>query len=188
MRTISRRFFLSAAGVLPFAQYFEKYIAGTPIRVRCEASSNEGKLMLGKYARAVASMKKLDDGDPTGWLFQWYTHAVRPDKTKSSELQRIYNNPTDLRRSLASDVWNTCEPHFRNPTLPYTPYFLPWHRMFVYFFEQIISQVLQDDSFALPYWNYSASGSAHGVMPAEFRMPSDPIFGSLYVGKRNKPT
>jgi tyrosinase len=31
----------------------------------------------------------------------------------------------------------------------------PWHRMYVYFFEQIVSQLSGDPKFALPYWNWS---------------------------------
>lgn len=32
--------------------------------------------------------------------------------------------------------------------------FLPWHRMFLYFHERILAELLDDDSFALPYWNW----------------------------------
>jgi len=64
-------------------------------------------------------------------------------------------------------------------------YFLPWHRMYVFFFESIIRAVLGDNSFTLPYWNYSASGSTHGVLPAAFHSPTDPTLKSLFVANRN---
>jgi tyrosinase len=45
--------------------------------------------------------------------------------------------------------------------------------MYVYYFERICRRVLGDESFTLPYWNYS-SGST--VLPARFRDPSSPLF------------
>jgi hypothetical protein len=58
--------------------------------------------------------------------------------------------------------------------------------MYVFFFEQIIRNVLHDPTFTLPYWNYSVSTPGiHGVMPKEFRMQNDPVFGSLFQANRN---
>jgi tyrosinase len=34
-------------------------------------------------------------------------------------------------------------------------YIWPWHRMYVYYFEQIVIQLSGDANFALPYWNWS---------------------------------
>jgi tyrosinase len=60
--------------------------------------------------------------------------------------------------------------------------------MFVYFFERIIRKVSKKPEFTLPYWNYSVSGAAHGVLPKEYRMPSDPLFKSLFIKNRNAPS
>jgi tyrosinase len=50
-------------------------------------------------------------------------------------------------------------------------YFLPWHRMYLYRFEQIIRSHLKPDvaeDWALPYWNYSDE-DARRVLPPAFR-------------------
>ena len=38
-------------------------------------------------------------------------------------------------------------------------WFLPWHRAYLYYFEQICQDVLSDNSFRLPYWNWSAGNT-----------------------------
>ncbi len=43
-------------------------------------------------------------------------------------------------------------------------YIWPWHRMYVYFFEQIVSKLSGDAGFALPYWNWSKAPT----IPAPF--------------------
>jgi tyrosinase len=63
--------------------------------------------------------------------------------------------------------------------------FLPWHRMYVYYFEEIIRDVSGVKEFALPYWNYSVASPDHGVIPPEFAKKNDPLFGSLYIDNRN---
>src|SRR5687767_10616739 len=86
-------------------------------------------------------------------------------------------------KALATEIWNTCQPHFpgMNPLN-----FLPWHRMVLIYFEQIIRNVSGKAEFTLPYWNYTVSGAQHGVMPVEFRMKGDAKFGSLYIEKRTR--
>jgi tyrosinase len=50
--------------------------------------------------------------------------------------------------------------------------FLPWHREYVYRFEEICREVLHDDSFALPYWNWQEMRK----VPAGFRLPTSPLY------------
>jgi len=172
----SRRSFLATGGVIPFALWLESCEKEKPRGpfIRYEAYTTEGKAMLVKYAAAVNQMKTTTPvGSPISWIFQWYTHAVRPDKTKASEIAAIYPGTTpDPHRDLAQDVWNTCEPHFSGDE----EYFVPWHRMFVYFFERIIRKTSGDPRFTLPYWNYSTSGTNHGVIPPEFQQTTSSLF------------
>jgi tyrosinase len=149
--------------------------------LRYDARSAQGKLMLKKYAIAVDRMKKLPDNDPKSWRFQWYTHAV-PSPGKDAEIARIYpaNSP---QKALASAAWETCEAHFDPQN---EDFFLPWHRLYLIEFERIVRAVLQDQTFTLPYWNYSAPGAGvHGVLPDEFRQPNNADLVSLYVSARN---
>jgi hypothetical protein len=55
----------------------------------------------------------------------------------------------------------------------------------VFYFERIVRQVSGRADFTLPYWNYTSSDPAQrGVVPAQFRMPDDPVFGCLYRANR----
>ena len=185
MSNFSRRSFITGVATIPFAVWFERNVdAQVRLRTRYDARTRQGRAMLKIYAKAVAKMmNNTPENDPRSWVFQWYTHRVRGDRTKANEITRIFPNPSP-QKNLAQEMWNTCQAHF----LPASEekFFLPWHRMYVFFFEQIIRNVSGESSFTLPYWNYSvATPTTHGVLPAQFRMQNDPVFGSLFVQKRN---
>jgi tyrosinase len=158
---------------------------GTPVpaqHVRHDARSPEGHKMLMIYAKAVAKMQATKQGDPDSWTFQWYTHSVKGSTTKAAALNEIYGpNPSPFKM-LAQEMWDTCQAH--HPP-GHEDDFLSWHRMFVYYFEEIIRDVSGEKSFTLPYWNYSVAGPNHGVIPPEFTMKNDPLFKALYVENRN---
>ena len=187
MLRLSRRSFLAGTAAIPFALWFEKYAAAqTPTMTRCEVLTSDGQAMLQKYAQAVATMMSTAEGDPRSWIFQWYTHGVNPASTKDAEIARIYAGNPGANGALAGEMWNTCQAH--DPSQDEN-FFLPWHRMFVYFFERIIRSVLGDSTFALPYWNYSTPvTSAHGILPPQFRQQGDATFGSLFRPNRNPGT
>jgi tyrosinase len=162
-------------------------------RVRYDARSPEGKKMLAIYAKAVAKMKGISPSDPRGWVFQWYTHWVKNDGTNPSDQDAKWKNkalmdiyPDSMPQpafDLAKDMWNTCQAHGDGMD---ENMFLPWHRMFVCHFEEIIRAVSGEDSFTLPYWNYSAADTTiRGVIPPEFTKKADPDFAALYIENRN---
>jgi tyrosinase len=184
MPHVTRRSFLAGAAAIPFSVWLEKYSWAQPAapRVRFDARSPQGLAMLKIYAQAVNKMQTATaEGDPRSWVFQWYTHAVKSSTSKTAEIARIYPTASP-QRSLALETWNTCQPHGGQDS----NYFLPWHRMFVYFFENIIRGVSGNATFTLPYWNYSTpDATIHGVMPTQFRLPTDVTFKPLFVSKRN---
>jgi len=166
----------AALATIPFPIWFERYaMAATPL-VRYNATSAQGQIMLGKYAQAVSIMKARAKGNPCGWTFQWYTHAVRGDRTKAGEIATL----SSLQQPLANAMWNTCQAH-SSTVGAVEDYFLPWHRMFVYFFERIVRNAIGDPSFTLPYWNYVPV--TNSVLPATFRNSAS----SLYRASRNGP-
>lgn len=57
--------------------------------------------------------------------------------------------------------------------------FFPWHRAYLYYFEEICRSVLGDPTFALPYWDWTT----HPQIPAAFLDPTSP----LYVSGREAP-
>lgn len=66
---------------------------------------------------------------------------------------------------------NTC-PHG-------VPYFISWHRGYLYYFEQQLRSVSGNPNLTLPYWNYYSSAA----LPAEF---TDPAPGNpLYVPRQS---
>ena len=94
---------------------------------------------------------------------------------KAAALTQIFGSGSSPEKTLATAMWNTCQAHFNTAD---EPYFLPWHRMYLCYFEQIIRAVLKDPTFSLPYWNYSVP--AGYPIPKEFRMSGDPLWGSLF--------
>jgi tyrosinase len=133
--------------------------------VRREVSfAPDGDQTLSDYARAVALMRKRDSDpkDPTSWAYQAAIHgtASKPAQT----------------------LWNECQRG--------SWYFLAWHRMYVYYFEQIARAAVVATGgpadWALPYWNYGRNGE-YAAMPPAFRKPTLPNGepNPLYVEQRN---
>jgi tyrosinase len=151
-------------------------------KVRYDVKSPDGQAMLQIYAAAVKEMNdtaKISEGMPRSWLFQWYTHAVRSDRNVAGELARLYPRASDPNRALAGDTWNTCEGHSDGAR---QAFFLPWHRMYLVFFEEIVRAVTGKPSFTLPYWDYTDPNDQ--ALPSQFRMPNDPVWGSLHRTNR----
>jgi tyrosinase len=147
--------------------------------VRRSVSSPGGQADLVKYAKAVGIMMGLPASDARSWTYQWYIHSVPNDRTKASELQRLY--PTaGAGRALAAETWSTCRSHFGGMN---ADDFLPWHRMYLMCFETTLRSILNDPTFCLPYWNYL--NPAQRALPAAFRAQAHPQFGVLYRTSRN---
>jgi hypothetical protein len=107
------------------------------------------------FRRAVQVMKSRPASDPTSWDFQVKIHAT-----------------SDLSRP---DIWNQCQ-HGNY-------FFLPWHRMYIYWLERILRDASGDPDFALPYWNYTSPTAR--ALPEVFRLPAEPS-NPLYVAERNR--
>jgi tyrosinase len=158
-----------------------RLLAQAPLVTRHAAQSAAGKEMLKIYAKAVTAMmdtSKYPEGDARSWTFQWYTHMVKGNTDKSAELDRIYGS-AGAGRALAAAMWDTCEAHTNSAR---ENFFLPWHRLYVQCFEQIIRHVSGRPDFALPYWDYT--DPAQRALPKEFRSPNDPVFKDLYRNNR----
>jgi len=154
--------------------------ANAATSIRYNLASANGQVMLKKYAQAVKLMMALPPSNPLSWTFQWYTHAVPTNTTKAAALAQIFGPNPSPNKALATDMWNTCQGHFAASG---EPYFCPWHRMYVCYFEEIIRAILKDPKFTLPYWNYTVP--AGYAVPKEFRMQNDPLWGPLFRPNRN---
>lgn len=178
--TISKRNLLVGAGsltTLGLCSLGVRPLLGQGPRVRYEARSAQGQAMLQIYARAVQAMKQGTEARSTSWTFQWFTHAVGRG-TKADELNAIFGPGVSPLKTLAAETWSTCRAHFGGTG--FEPSFLPWHRAFVYVFEQIVRDAAADQSFTLPYWDYIADPS----IPPEFRNAGGAT-AALYKADRN---
>jgi hypothetical protein len=102
------------------------------------------------YADAVQVMQARPPADPTSWSYQGAIHAA-------------------FAPAPAGASWNQCQHRGW--------FFLPWHRMYLYYFERIVrAAVLAADGpadFAIPYWNYDSPFPGNTLPPA-FRTPALP--------------
>jgi polyphenol oxidase len=68
-------------------------------------------------------------------------------------------------------------------------WFLPWHRAYLYFHEQILGELIGDPTFALPYWDWDTAGRSGFPFDA-YGKPGDtgnPLFDpTRAVGPTNK--
>jgi hypothetical protein len=181
MSQVSRRIFLKGAAAMPLAMWVARYAnAANPV-VRYDISSPGGAAMMEVYADAVRQMQAMGPDNPLSWMWQWYTHFVDGTTTKTSEITRIFGATVTPTSSLATEMWNTCQSHSGQNANN----FLPWHRMFLFFFENIIRQVSGHPEFAVPYWNYISTDPAlRGVVPPQFRLKDDATYQSLYRPNR----
>ena len=182
MISLSRRRFLQGASAMPLALWLsQNAIAQSTQLVRYDIASPQGADMMVTYANAMRAMLARPDNDPLSWLWWWYSHFVPNATTKANEIARIWGGVVTPQSQLATEMWNTCQSHAGQNS----NHFLPWHRMFVYFFEQIIREVSGRADFTLPYWDYTSNDPAkRGILPVQFRMPTDPVFGVLYRSNR----
>jgi Common central domain of tyrosinase len=97
------------------------------------------------YARAVGVMRRRAPDDPTSWSYQAAMHGT-------------YRQPAD-------PLWNGCQHG--------SWFFLPWHRIYIWYFEQIVRSVVIEnagpDDWALPYWNYTDGPPGSAALPPGFR-------------------
>jgi tyrosinase len=110
----------------------------TELRVNAAVASANGDWpeVLAAYERAVTAMQDLDPPAPQavptselGWRYQAAIHGrARADGTPDT----------------SDPAWNQC----RHGSW----FFLPWHRMYLAAFEQIVQHHLTDPSWRLPYW------------------------------------
>ncbi|HET8892035.1 MAG TPA: tyrosinase family protein [Candidatus Angelobacter sp.] len=175
----TRRNFLRLGGTAVVASVFSRYplawSQSPTVLTRYDAATPDGKAMLVKLAKAVDAMAKKPEQDPLNWTSWWYTHDVRGDATKTSEIARVFKNLPPQSSQIAERTWGTCQPHHAGDI---EDLFLPWHRYFVYSFERVVRAVIGDPNFTLPYWNYLDASSR--ALPPEFLKPADSVLKALF--------
>ena len=106
------------------------------------------------YARAVGEMQKRPIGDPTSWRYQAAIHEYSRQGDPLRQQGDQLPSTADQRR-----FWSQCQ-HA-------SWFFLPWHRWYLYYFEQIVAATVEKlggpKEWALPYWNYSDTSNPDAI-------------------------
>lgn len=126
------------------------------------------------YSRAVEEMQSRDINDPTSW---WYQGAIHGYATYPSALiywQDATGFPPS-QQTVNNGFWNRCQHG--------TWYFLPWHRMYLFYFEEIVAKAIRDmggpSDWTLPYWNYcDAYNTSAQASEQQQALQIPPEFGS----------
>ncbi len=131
------------------------------------AEGPSGLKVLEDYATAISAMKAIDadagPGDPTdprSWRFQAAIHGF-----------------PGLAASLGHPRhWGSCRHN--------SWFFLPWHRVYLFYFESMIQFHVGDPTWALPYWDYTKVGDeAARILPEPFRSPT--TGNELFTSRRD---
>ena len=105
----------------------------------------DGDTTLEWYSKAVAAMRGKPSTDPTSWNYQAAIHGIDFSSPFWTNVGAV-PSPSEQ-----AEFWNQCQHG--------SWYFLPWHRMYLAYFEQIVAQTIVDlggpEGWSLPYWDYS---------------------------------
>lgn len=123
------------------------------------------------YARAVGVMQARPATDASSWRFQAAIHGYDSGITPGA--------PPLPNAAEQDRFWNQCQHG--------SWFFLPWHRMYLFYFERIVADAVVSlggpADWALPYWNYSDATNPDALrLPPAFRerrLPdgsSNPLF------------
>ena len=134
----------------------------SPLRVR-PAAHLADKEYIAKYSKAIALMKALPADDPRNFTQQANVHCAYCD---GAHHQVGFPN-------LELQVHNSW-------------LFFPFHRYYLYFYEKILGKLINDPTFALPFWNWD---SPQGMqLPALYADPKSPLYDKFRNAKHQPPT
>lgn len=130
----------------------------TPLRVRRPAHLvKSDEEYLSKYEEATRKMKELPVDDPRNFYQQSHVHCAYCNDAYYEK-----GNPNVNMQVHSS--W----------------FFFPFHRFYLHFYERILGSLIDDETFALPYWNFDAEAGM--TIPEIF---TDDTSSPLYNPKRN---
>nr|BAM15848.1 hypothetical protein [Portulaca oleracea] len=132
------------------------------LKVRPAAHSVDNEY-LQKFNRAISLMKALPDTDPRSFSQQAKVHCAYCD----GGYNQVGFPNLDLQ---VHGSW----------------LFLPFHRCYLYFFERILGNLINDPTFAMPFWNWD--NPAGMQMPAIYADRNSPLYDSERDGPHQPPT
>lgn len=124
-----------------------------------------------KLQTLFKEMRKLPASHPSSYFFQAAVHEFPdfdrfPNDPEYAYIQKIFNS--DPKAASQLGYWDQCT-HERKSAED----FIIWHRAYLYFFERHARKILDDPTFAMPYWNYQSgdtkAAQASRMLPEIFR-------------------
>ncbi|KAM3750139.1 hypothetical protein ACB098_04G014800 [Castanea mollissima] len=141
---------------------FKRPPQNSPLRVR-PAAHLVDKEYIAKYSQAIKLMKALPANDPRNFTQQANVHCAYCDGAYDQV------GFPDL------------EVQVHNSWL-----FYPFHRYYLYFYEKILGKLIDDPTFALPFWNWDSPSGMK--MPAMLADPKSPLYDTYRNAKHQPPT
>ncbi|KAM1008633.1 hypothetical protein ACFX2A_005149 [Malus domestica] len=139
-----------------------KFPSPTKLRVR-PAAHTVDKAYIEKYSKAIELMKALPDDDPRSFTQQADIHCAYCDG--AYDQVGFPNLELQIHQSWL---------------------FFPFHRYYLYFHERILAKLIDDPTFALPFWNWDAPAGMQ--LPALFANPDSPLYDELRAASHQPPT
>ena len=154
----TRREFLITAGTGLAVGFLYPRISGAkgahkgaaPLRIRKNVVTAAAQSDLDSLRKGVAEMKKLIQ--------------TRPNDPRGWVLQAFIHGDCTQFTFCQHGNW----------------YFPPWHRSFIYYFEQLIQCFSDNKGFALPYWDWSRTHS----VPRSFYGSGNPLDDDISISGR----
>jgi tyrosinase len=117
-------------------------------------------------ALALLSAPSLSFGQTTtGMRLEWQQFKNTPQYASYVNAVRLMKANTNAASPASWAYWTNVHVNY----CPHgTPYFLAWHRGYLYYFEQQLRLVSGDKNLCVPYWDYYKNPN----IPAEFTDPS----------------
>jgi polyphenol oxidase len=122
----------------------------TPLRVR-PAAHLVDQAYTDKFSEALRRMKALPADDPRSFKQQAMIHCAYCDG--AYDQAGLPNIELQVHNSWL---------------------FFPFHRCYLYYFERILGSLINDPTFAIPYWNWDSAGGMK--MPSMYTNPKLPMF------------
>lgn len=135
-----------------------------------------GDTTLEWYSKAVVEMKKRPTTDPASWNYQAAIHGF-------NAISPFWQGAAPLPgQAEQAEFWKQCQHG--------SWFFLPWHRMYLAYFEQIVAQTIVDlggpPDWTLPFWDYSdLSNPDARIIPSAFTSPGNATNGLWITGRRS---
>ncbi|CAH9118669.1 unnamed protein product [Cuscuta epithymum] len=136
----------------------------TTMRVRPAAHvAADDEAYVDKFTRAVDLMKALPDDDPRSFRQQANIHCA-------------YCNGGYNQGGFPEQEFQIHSSWL----------FFPFHRCYLYFFERILGKLIDDPTFAMPFWNWDHPAGM--TMPAMYTQdPKSPLYNSFRDAKHQPP-